>query len=70
MSDDTKTAMIVGWAVAIIVMIGFTIFNFGRMVGYDKAVESQKKWDCEFEFSNTPYKEIDGKCIKYFTEEK
>lgn len=42
----------------------------GWTKGYNQAFDDQKKWDCEFEYSNTPYSEIAGDCIKYFEKTK
>lgn len=65
---DWKTAVVVGWIFGILFMLVSLAFNIGKMKGYDQAYESRKRTDCEIEFSGTPYKDIDGRCLKYFVE--
>ena len=72
MSEYSK-ADIVGTVLILVLIVGL-IFMVGHargvMVGQNRAWENDKKWDCEREFSNSPYREIHGKCLKYFVEEK
>lgn len=51
-------------------LIGVNIFligmSWGMSIGFNRAVEADKKFDCEMEYSYKPYEEIPGKCLKYF----
>ena len=59
-------AVILGWT-ALFTWFGYSM---GRINGYSQAFEDRKRIDCEIEFDNKPFAEIDGKCIKYFKEAK
>ena len=63
MSEDNQVVIFI---VTIAIFIGLTFGAIGYVTGYNKAFEDKKKWECEFEYSNVPYQEIEGGCLKYF----
>lgn len=70
MSDNSKVAIIIGWVAGMSFLLLHSVYTFGKLRGMDIQRESAKRIECEVEFSGQPLKEIDGKCIKYFTEKE
>ena len=45
-------------------------YSEGISRGYYKANDDVKRFECENEFKNTSYQEIEGRCLKYFPVKK
>ena len=66
--NETKQAII--GIIFILIIIFIMVYGTGWNRGYSKTNDDTEKWDCLFQYANTPSKNIPGKCLRYFKNQK